>query len=171
MKLIEPCQEYLQSYYEACSETWGLVHDDYIIHNPQEFEHWKTHIFEDYENQKKGIGLRKGFVPSITFWVVDEAKYIGTVNIRLELSEELIEYGGNCGFMIRKSMRRKGLGVVILKLSIKKMNELNISPIVLTAEEKNAASWKIIEKSNYKKRDLYSIVLNGKLTEARRYYL
>ena len=46
-KYIKPIEKYLQSYYEACIETWGHVHSNYILHNPKNFSDWKNKINTD----------------------------------------------------------------------------------------------------------------------------
>ena len=51
IKLITPTEEYLTSYYEACVVTWGHSHNNYILHNPAEFDSWRDTIFIDYDNQ------------------------------------------------------------------------------------------------------------------------
>ena len=173
MELIKPCEEYLDSYYKGCTETWGHVHDSYILHNPKEYDEWKTHIFKDYENQELGINLPDGFVPNATFWLVkrDTGKYLGTVNIRLKLTDKLVEYGGNLGVVLTMSERGKNLGAEITKLAVEKMKEMNISPIVITCEESNTPSWKILEHLPYSKKEAYETILNNNLTQVRRYIL
>ena len=170
MELIKPEQKYLQSYYEACLETWGYVHDGYILHNPAEYDKWKTHIFEDYENQEKGIGLSEGFVSSVTFWAVDGDKYIGTVNIRPELSERLKEYGGHIGIVIRKSCRKMGYGESFGKMALNKVFQMGVKEVLLTCEETNIGSRRILEKFNPEKTEKAVVLLNGKQTPVLRYY-
>ena len=170
MELVTPNEKYLETYYLACVETWGHVHDDYIIHDPGEYETWKNHIFEDFKNQEKGINLPNGFVPSITYWLVEEGEYIGTANIRLEINDALIEYGGTFGIFLKKSARGKSLGVKFARMVLQKVRELNISPIILTCEEDNIASWHVIEKLEYVNKELYTTIINGKPVQARRYH-
>lgn len=170
MELIKPEQKYLQSYYEACLETWGYVHDSYILHNPAEYDEWKTHIFEDYENLENGIGLPECFVSSVTFWAVDGDKYIGTVNIRPELSERLKEYGGHIGIVIRKSCRRMGYGENFVKMALEKIFHMGVSEVLLTCEETNIGSKRILEKFNSEKTEKANVLLNGKQTPVLRYY-
>ena len=50
MELVKPSEKYLESYYRGCVETWGHVQDNYILHNPDEYESWKTTIFDDYDS-------------------------------------------------------------------------------------------------------------------------
>ena len=171
MELIKPQQKYLQSYYEACLETWGHVHDNYILHNPAEYDEWKTHIFEDYENSEKGVGLPEGFVSSVIFWAVEGDKYIGTVNIRPELSGRLKEYGGHIGIVIRRSCRKMGYGANFVKMAVEKVFQMGIGEILLTCEDTNIGSKKIVEKLSPEKTEKAIVLLNGKPTPVLRYYL
>ena len=170
MELIKPEKKYLQSYYEACIETWGHVHDSYILHNPNEYDDWKNHIFEDYENKERGVNLPQGFVPSITYWVVEGEEYIGTINIRPNLSEHLKEYGGHVGFMIRQRYRQQGYGKKLGEIILSQMNRMGINEILMTCEETNIASKKILDYLNPVKIEKGNVLLNGKLTSIRSYY-
>ena len=57
IELTVPAPEYLEAYHDFCKETWGHVHDSYILHDPAAFSVWKNTIFRQYENEKNGIGL------------------------------------------------------------------------------------------------------------------
>ena len=170
MELIRPEKKYLQSYYEACTETWGHVHDSYILHNPDEYDDWKNHIFEDYKNLEKGVNLPQGFVPSITYWVVEGEEYIGTINIRPNLSERLKEYGGHAGFMVRQKYRKQGYGTKFGEIILNHLYQMGINDILMTCEETNIASKKILDKLNPVKTEKDTVLLNRKLTPIRRYY-
>jgi len=169
MELIKPDKKYLESYYQGCVESWGQLHDNYIIHNPAKYNLWKETIFDDFKNQEKGINLPKGFVPNITFWLIDEDNYVGSSNIRLFLTEELMIYGDNCGFAVIPSKRGVGYGKKILELTLKKMRELEISPIILTSKGSNLSSIKVIEKFNYINKNEYLTAVNGKISKVIRY--
>lgn len=170
MELVKPKKDYLDSYYQGCIENWGHVHDNYIIHNPKEYENWKDTIFDDFEAQANGQNLPDGFLANITYWLIENDEYIGTVNIRPILNDALIEYGGTFGIVIKNSKRKRGYGKKAVELVFKKLKELNISPIIFTCEESNTASWHLCEYFNYKKKDLYTTMINGELTPARRYW-
>ena len=169
MKLVKPDKKYLQSYLDGCTKMWGHIHDNYIIHNPDEFNEWKNCIFEDYENNANGKNLPEGYIPHVTYWVIEDEKYIGTVDIRLQLSPKLYEYGGVCGVVILPECRGKGNGIKLAKPSFKKMKELNIVPIVLTCEEDNEPSKRTLEHFPYIKKELYETFLYGKMRKVRRY--
>lgn len=169
MKLIKPNEKYLISYLEGCEKMWGHIHDNYIIHNPFDFDKWKKHIFSDYKNNEKGINLPEGFIPHITYWIIEDERYIGSVDIRLKLSEQLYEYGGICGIAIIPEKRGKGNGLKAAQLSFEKIKELSISPIIFSCEEDNEASKKILEHFPYVKKEVYETFLYGKMRKVRRY--
>ena len=169
MKLVKPEEKYLKSYIEGCKQMWNNIHDNYIIHNPSDFENRKPTIFSDYENNEKGINLPNGFVPHITFWIVENEQYIGTIDIRLELSQQLYEYGGIIGIVIIPDKRGKGIGLKAAKLALEEAKELNISPIILTCEEDNEPSKKILERLPYVKKELYETFFFFFLRKVRRY--
>ena len=73
--------------------------------------------------------------------------------------------------MLRKNARGKKLGYEAVKLALGKLKELNISPIVLTCEESNEPSWRLIEHFEYTKCEKYLTLLNGVKTPVRRYWL
>ena len=172
IKLITPTEEYLTSYYEACVVTWGHSHNNYILHNPAEFDTWRDTIFIDYDNQKHGIGLPAGYIPSVTYWMVDtyQAKYIGTVNIRLGLNDQLSDYGGQVGYIIRNDMRGMSFGKQIFNLSIEAAHSLGISPILYTCIVSNEASHKILLSGNYLRKEYDKTTADGVFCEIGRFW-
>lgn len=168
--LTEPNSQLLTSYYEACRETWGYVHNDYIIHNPDSFEQWRNTIFDDFENQKNGINLPNGYVPSVTFWAVSKGKYIGTVNIRLQLTEKLIDYGGNIGIAVRKSERRKGYAAKILALAVDTAKKLGVSPVVATCTDTNEGSLRLLCSANFKRTETAQTFADGVFCKVHKFF-
>lgn len=86
-------------------------------------------------------------MPYSTFWLVDDSKFVGQATIRHQLNEHLLNIGGNIGYDIRPSMRGRGYGNTILRLSLQKAKGLGIERARLTCDERNVASKKIIEKN------------------------
>lgn len=167
---IRPTKEYLPSYYEACKETWGNVHNDYILHNPENFAKWKNTIFDDYKKQENGIDLPRDYVPSATYWIIEDNEYIGTINFRLKLNDNLLNYGGHIGTVIRTGKRNKSYGKKALEWSLREAKKLNISPVLLTCHENNIPSLKILTLSNYYKMEKDSIIDNEKIINIRRFW-
>ena len=172
MEIITPCKEYLNSYYEGCLETWGHVFDDYIIHDPKKFDEWKDTIFQDYYNNENGINLPTGFLPSITKWIIDDGKYIGTLNIRPQLNDALRTFGGSLGIFIRLSERKKGYAKKALEMTCQEMVKMNISPILLTCATSNTNILKTMKHiSGIEKEEIDTVIYKDKPTEIVRFWM
>lgn len=168
--LIKPSSKYLNSYLLACKETWNHVHDKYILHNPEKFNEWKLSIFENFKNYEKGLNLPQNFVPSSTFWLVENDEYIGTINIRHYLNENLAIYGGHAGLVIKKSKRNQGYGKIAANYILKKAKNLITTPLLLTCQESNTQSIAILHKLPYSKIEKEEIFLYNAKQFIRRYY-
>lgn len=170
LKLIRPCAEYLESYLEACRESYGHVHNQYILHDPDRYEEWKNTIFEDFERQERGIDLPPGFVPSVTFWLVDDTKVIGTINLRLKLNAVLLDYGGSLGCFIRVSERRKGYASRALPLALVEARKLAVTPILVTCVESNTGSLRSVLPIPCQRSESVITVADGVRTRVRKFW-
>ncbi|MCQ2738658.1 MAG: GNAT family N-acetyltransferase [bacterium] len=171
MEFIYPNKEFLSSYLIGCKELWNNVHDRYIIHNPDNFNDWEKHIFKDYENSKNGINLPNGFVPSVTYWIIDNDEYIGTINIRFELNDVLSRYGGHIGIVVRPKYRGGLYASRALKFAMEELKIKRICPILITTQETNETVIKCIEhffKPSRTEKD--KILKDNSIINIRRYY-
>lgn len=102
-----------------------------------------------YELPLKELGLIEPdrLMPQITYFLVDEhEEVLGILNLRLSLNEELFMYNGHIGYLIKPSKRRQGYGHEILKLGLEMAKELEFKEVLVTSNEENVASNKIILK-------------------------
>lgn len=95
----------------------------------------------------RGDELPIGWVPVSTFWLVDAGTYVGSTNVRHELNPYLRDFGGHIGYTIRPSFRRKGYGVEICKLALDEAQELGLKRVLITCDDDNEGSRKIIERN------------------------
>lgn len=97
-------------------------------------------------NMHKNIGVPAHLVPSTIYFLMDEneTKIIGAVDIRHWLNENLLLQGGNIGYGIRPSERRKGYATQMLFLALEKCKELNIKKALVTCDKGNLSSSKVI---------------------------
>ena len=100
----------------------------------------------------------KGLVPSSTYLGVREKDnyIVGMIDIRHYLNEYLTQIGGNIGYSVRKTERNKGYAKQMLKLALEKCKELKIKKILITCDEDNIASKKVILSANAKFEDIRS---------------
>jgi predicted acetyltransferase len=86
-----------------------------------------------------------GHVPQSTWWLVDDDEYLGRISVRHELTEWLREYGGHIGYEVRPSARRRGHATTMLRAVLPHAHALGIESALLTCDEDNVASAKVIE--------------------------
>jgi len=147
LRLVLPSPKYKASFLKALKEvksapkstSHAFVNLDYKETNNNFVEFCKK-----INDQRKGIGIRKGFVPCTMYWLVDGDKYIGRVSIRHKLTPSLRTIGGHIGYEIRPSGRGRGYGTKILKLVLPKARLLGLKKVLLTCYNDNFASKKII---------------------------
>jgi predicted acetyltransferase len=88
---------------------------------------------------------RSGWVPSTTLWWVDGTAYLGRIAIRHRLTPTLREVGGHIGYDVRRSARRRGHATAMLAAALPVAAALGIDPALVTCDDTNVASRKVIE--------------------------
>jgi hypothetical protein len=76
---------------------------------------------------------------------VDGDRFIGKVEVRHRLTDALRRHGGRVGYSIRPTMRRRGYGTFALSLVLVRCLDLGLDRILVTCDESNTASRRIIE--------------------------
>lgn len=84
-------------------------------------------------------------VPQSTWWLVEGDEYLGRISCRHVLNEWLAEYGGHVGYEVRPSARRQGHATTMLRAVLPHAHALGIDPALLTCDDTNVASRKVIE--------------------------
>jgi predicted acetyltransferase len=111
----------------------------------------------------RGVNLPPDRMPSSEFWLVSGRHIIGRSKLRYTLTPALKEEGGNIGYDIRPSERRKGYGTLILKLTMEKAREMQLDRVLVTCDTGNVGSAKIIEKNGGRLQDQAISKKSGKL--------
>ncbi len=96
----------------------------------------------------KGIDLEPQYVPQTIYWLYDHGKPVGYGKLRHYLNEYLLQYGGHIGYVIRPSERKKGYGKILLKELLIKAKEKQIDRVLVTCDDDNTGSIKVIESNN-----------------------
>jgi predicted acetyltransferase len=86
-----------------------------------------------------------GFVPSTTLWWVADDDYLGRLAIRHRLTPRLLDLGGHIGYDVRPTARRRGHATAMLRAALPLAHRLGIESALLTCDEDNIASRKVIE--------------------------
>jgi predicted acetyltransferase len=147
MYLIPPSANYKKAFAE--------FYDDFVINDPENADYYEQgysdfdNYVESLTNEAKGINLREGYVPCSHFWLTSNTgEVIGAIRVRHTIDNEFLSYeGGHIGYDIAPSFRSKGFGKSMLKLVLPKALELGITTALITADENNIASRKVIESN------------------------
>ena len=115
--------------------------------------------FEELKKRSCENTVPKGLVPSSTYLAVREKDnyIVGMIDIRHYLNEYLTQVGGNIGYGVRKTERNKGYAKQMLKLALEKCKELKIKKVLITCDEDNIASEKVILSANAKLEDIRNV--------------
>jgi predicted acetyltransferase len=85
------------------------------------------------------------WVPFTELWMSDGREYVGRINLRHELTEELLEWGGQIGYAVRPSARGKGYAKAALGSMLQVAAERGLSQVLITCDVDNVASRRVIE--------------------------
>jgi predicted acetyltransferase len=148
MQLVIPSLRYKESFLDTLeeykSEKSNSLLDSPSLHIPElrsNFELYLKKLLDDAD----GKNLPQGYVAQTVYWLIDGEEFIGRVDIRHSLTESLLREGGHIGYNIRPSKRNQGYGKKLLSLVLPKAKELGITKVLVTCDETNIASKKIIE--------------------------
>lgn len=143
--LALPSEKYKESYIQALlefqAEGRNLTIDPRRLN--EDFGGFVQFLLEQTDQSK----LAPGRVPSSNFWLIDDNEYIGRLSVRHALNDQLLKVGGHIGYEIRPSKRRLGYGNEILQLGLQKARELGLRRVLVTCDEDNTGSKKIIENN------------------------
>lgn len=110
------------------------------------------HNFEQFKDSlprlveiSNGINLADGFVPQTIYWMYVNDQPVAYGKLRHRLTDQLMKYGGHIGYIIRPSERGKGYGKLFLHELKKEARTLGLDRLLLTCNEDNLRSRKVIE--------------------------
>lgn len=128
---------------EDMMQEWLAVEQDFspyaIRRNDyRDFDYYLEHLEVKQEQE--------GRVPDSTWFCLDldENIFVGAVNIRHRLNEDLLFTGGHIGDGVRPSRRRMGYATAMIRLALEKCRELGITRVLMTCDKSNIGSAKSI---------------------------
>lgn len=91
----------------------------------------------------------EGIVPAYEMIYVDddETKVYGMINMRLELNDMLLKFGGHIGYSVSPDERRKGYAKAMLSGALEFYRDEGYDKVLITCNKNNIASQKTIESA------------------------
>ena len=128
-------------------ETWNVGEDTVNggagLEGYETYEEW---LAANRRNRQEET-VSEGLVPASTFLALDKnEKLIGMIDLRHRLNKWLMRFGGNIGYSVRPSERRKGYASKMLKLVLTEASSLGLERVLITCDKDNAASRGVILK-------------------------
>ena len=156
--LVKPNLSYADEiikYKEESLKESPLINGSAGLNRFSSIEDW----LEELKKRSSEATVPEGLVPSSTYLGIREKDnyIVGMIDIRHYLNEYLTQVGGNIGYSVRKTERNKGYAKQMLKLALEKCKELKIKKVLITCDEDNIASEKVILSANAKLEDIRNI--------------
>ena len=156
--LIKPNLSYadkITKYKEESLKENPLINGAAGLDNFSSIKDW----LEELKKRSSEATVPEGLVPSSTYLGVREKDnyIVGMIDIRHYLNNFLKQFGGNIGYSVRKSERNKGYAKQMLELALEKCKDLKMKKVLITCDEDNIASEKVILSANAKFEDIRNV--------------
>lgn len=92
--------------------------------------------------EEKDYALQQRRCPGRTFLLIREndGNLVGTINVRWDLNEAMLRFGGHIGYGIRPSERGKGYSKINLYMGLKEALRLGLSRVMIGCSTSNIPS-------------------------------
>lgn len=143
LKRKEEIIEFLDEYIQYKSNINGSGGMDKIYAGYTFEQALERNLKMEDEDFAKGLNR----CPGKTFLLIRESdnRIIGSVNLRWNLDEETLKFGGNIGYGIRPTERRKGYGKLNLYMTLKEAKKIGLDKVMVDCSVDNIGSDRIIK--------------------------
>lgn len=148
--LVAPHERYAASFIEALREGFHRgsqkpAAGDHVRAIEADFAAYLAAITDQTGDVTLPTGLSVPKVPFSLHWLIAGDTFIGEASFRHELNDWLRQEGGHVGYGIRPRWRGRGYGKLILALTIEEARRRGLGELLVTCDETNLASARIIE--------------------------
>ena len=100
-------------------------------------------------DEANGKNLPEGYVPCHHYWMMDDQdNMVGVIRVRHSIDTPfLAQEAGHIGYAIAPAFRKQGYGTMLLKLGLEKARMLGLEKVLITADETNIGSRKVMENN------------------------
>jgi predicted acetyltransferase len=170
-ELIAPTSRLHQQWLDA-RDDWGIgVHQDGSGMRPGDdvdtADGFAAFVRKLLRESDPAVEPAPGWVHCTYWWIVEGDEILGTISLRHELNDFLLEAGGHIGYGVRPAARGKGLAGAALAQVLAYAKHLGIDRALLSCDVDNAASRRTIEKNGGVLEDIRTTDIG----RVRRYWL
>lgn len=159
----EQVENYLKEHFEN-----GEYHLNGVggLDKIKDFDEWLHKIHNESIKEK----VPEGRVQATLYLAIRKSdnRIIGTIQIRHELNEYLLNIGGHIGDGVRPSERRKGYATEMIRLALEKCKEIGLDRVLITCNKDNIGSRKSIQNNGG---ILENEVIDGDGKELQRFWI
>jgi len=101
-------------------------------------------LLASIERFEAGENLPENRVRMTWFWLLRGDRIVASSRLRHELIPVLLLDGGNIGYEVRPSERRRGIGRLLLRLTLDEARRIGLGRVLLTTEPANLGSIGVI---------------------------
>lgn len=143
-KLVKPTLSMEKEYMDYITE-WEATGEKIVPSASQQNDKNYKDLISTWKEYESENMYEKERVPSSMYFLVNgDNKIYGAIDIRHELNDYLLKYGGHIGYGIRPSQRRKGYAFQMLSLALPIAKELGIIKALINCDKTNLGSAKTI---------------------------
>lgn len=170
-ELIQPTVRLHESWL-ASRDEWGRgahqdgsgLREDDEVDSAAGFARWVARLLREADTS---VPPAEGRVHGTYWWITEKDTYLGAISLRHELNDFLFRAGGHIGYGIRPSARGRGLATWALRSVLPRARALGLDKVLVTCDDSNPASARVIEKVGGVLED----VRDTELGRTRRYWI
>lgn len=124
--------------------SWFVLNVDpeALTEDEAAFERYAARVRSEVSEE---VARAANWVPTTTLWWVSGEEFLGRLAIRHRLNTHLWVEGGHIGYDVRPGARRRGHATAMLAAALPIAAGLGIDEALLTVDETNAGSRRVIE--------------------------
>jgi predicted acetyltransferase len=170
-ELIAPAPGWHQAWLAARDE-WGRgvhqagsgLHEGDEVDSLAGFTAWVQRL---QRQSDESVPVEEGRVHASYWWIVEGDRLLGAISLRHQLNDFLLRAGGHIGYGLRPSARGRGLATWALGQVLAHAQRRGIGRVLITCDDTNAASARVIERHGGVLED----VRTTELGPTRRYWI
>ena len=128
---------------------------------------WTGGDLEGIEQDFAAFVARKLASPNTHLWAISDEQFVGRISLRHELNDALRVEGGHIGYDTVPSFRGRGVAREMLRQALPVARDLGLTEVLLTCDDTNTASIRVIENNGGELRETKVLAPNR---PRKRYY-